>query len=148
MIYEAFFASKVLDITTKIRIDEQDITILSEALDHISEIKKGKKLVSFEKTDDYSISSIAAYSRAIDIIPLLEKKLGELDDKPELCIEKFLSNIETEIKKVLDNYTVEENDLAYTKAFFREIRKKVLTESNNTFMTTRKVTPWLEKPIY
>lgn len=148
LISESFFASKIIEIAKKTKLESEDIKLLEEALDQIGEIKRGQKIVSSENQEDYNISSITAYSRAIDIIPNLEKELGIDDDKPEQCIKNFVNDIENEIMNVLKTETVENNSLLKTHLFFREIRKITLQESTNTFMDRRQDLPWIEPVIY
>ena len=123
--------------------------MLNEALHQIEEIKKGQKIVAFEELDDYNISSITAYRRAIDVIPRVEEELGIADDgKPEQCIKNFVVSIESEINNVLETKTIKSGSLLKTRLFFMEIRKITLQESNNTFMDRRENLPWLEQTIY
>src|SRR5437899_8899557 len=143
LLSEAFFASRVIDISNEKTINEESRAILQEVLRRISDIRKGKELVSFSKGEN-SLSSLTAYRRAIEIIPIVEIKVGTLDDKPEECIEKFISNIEEEVRKVLISGKIDEGDLIKTIYFFKEIRKKSIQESNNAFMSRNETSPWLE----
>lgn len=147
LISDAFFASKVVDISNEKIINEESRAILQEILQKISIIREGKELVSFSKGEN-RLSSLTAYQRAIEIIPIVEIKLGLLDDQPEQCIEKFLSNIEEEVKKVLVNGKVADGDLMKTVYFFKELRRSAIQESNNAFMNRNETSPWLEAMKY
>jgi hypothetical protein len=148
LISESFFASRIIDIAKKTKLESEDIKLLKEALKQIDEIKKGQKIVAFEKPDGYSISSITAYRRAINIIPHLEEELGIVDDQPEHCISNFLQEIEKEIRETIAAEVVENNSLFKTRLFFKEIRKITLQEGNNAFIDRRQDLPWLEPAIY
>lgn len=147
LISDAFFATKVIDVVNEKNLNDENRIILREVLRRISDIKKGKELVSFSKGES-SLSSLTAYRTAIEIIPILEIKLGILDDQPEHCIDKFISNIEEEVNKVLDNGSIDENDLIKTVYFFKEIRRKAIQESNNFFMSRNETSSWLEATKY
>ena len=147
LISDAFFASKVVDISNEKLINEESRAILQEILQKISIIREGKELVSFSKGEN-RLSSLTAYQRAIEIIPIVEIKLGMLDDQPEQCIEKFLSNIEEEVKKVLVNGKIVDGDLIKTVYFFKELRRNAIQESNNAFMNRNETSPWLEAMKY
>jgi len=158
LISESFFASKVIEIAKKSKTEQEDIVILKEALKQVELIKKalyqmkkikeGEEITFFEIPDEVGISPIAAYGRAIEIIPLIEAELGISDDQQEQCIKKFLDSIIEEINAVLTNQIILEKDLLKTRSFFREVRKRSLQESNNAFMARRQAPPWLNPPIY
>lgn len=148
LISEAFFAGRVIDIINEKNIDSDSKAILLEVLSRILEIKKGKELVSFTKTEDSSLSSLTAYRRAIEIIPILEIQMGIADNNPEQCIEKFIDGIAEEVNKVLNKNIIEDTDLVKTKSFFKAIRKHAIEESNNTFMVRKEVLPWMEATRY
>lgn len=148
LISDAFFASRVIDTINEKKLNPENRAIFEEVRKRIFEIKKGKELVSFKKTDDNSLSSLTAYRRAIEIIPILDIPAGVLDDEPEQCIDKFIASIEEEVNKVLNKNKIENGDLVKTKSFFKAIRKQAIEESNNTFMVRKEMLPWMEAMRY
>lgn len=140
LIYDAFFAKRVVNAINEGKINSNNKKIFEEVLERISEIKKGQQQVSFKNITDNNLSSLIAYRQAIEILPILDIE----DDKSDQCINKFITKIEEEVTSTLNKGTIEKGDLILTKSFFRQIRKLAIQESNRMFMTKQEKLPWLE----